>query len=107
MVLGFNSDSEVGTMNDYLAKNGHEWPQWFMGDERKKLQERFWVSGYPTNFLVGRDGRIISRSIRLGHGDSEEVIEAALKEAAPGDTDTGDTDTGDAGTGDAGGGRRK
>ena len=80
VILGFNSDSAVGKMNDYITKNGYDWSQWFMGDGLKDLENKYWVSGYPTNFLVGRDGKIITRSIRLGHGNGEELIKAALQQ---------------------------
>ncbi len=80
VVLGFNSDEAAEKMNEYITKNDYDWSQWFMGDGLKKLQNKYWVSGYPTNFLVGRDGKIITRSIRLGHGNGEEIIKAALQQ---------------------------
>jgi len=85
VILGFNSDSAAEQMNDYLTKNGYDWPQWFMGKDREALEERYWVSGYPTNLLVGRDGKILSRSIRLGDPASEQLIDTALKRAARGE----------------------
>lgn len=78
VVIGFNSDTEAKKMNDYIAEQGYSWSHWFMGDKTKELQNRYWVGGYPTNLLVGRDGRIVTRSIRLGDSKSEAVIRRAL-----------------------------
>ena len=30
VILGFNSDSAAGKMNDYITKNGYDWSQWFI-----------------------------------------------------------------------------
>jgi glutathione peroxidase-family protein len=85
VVLGFNSDDTEKKMNDYIAEKSYGWRQYFMGDATKDLQKKYWVSGYPTNFLVGRDGKIITRSMRLGHGNARQLIEKALAEGGDAD----------------------
>ena len=83
-VVGFNTDEKREDMQGYLDKNGFDaWPEWALGGTGNGQPERFWVSGYPTNILVGRDGRILAREIRL-HGKPDPMIEEALaKEVLP------------------------
>lgn len=79
VVLGFNSDRTVEKMTAYLKGKGYGgWSHFFMGKQRGAMQSRYWVSGYPTNFLVGRDGKIVSRGIRFGRGHGERLVKQAL-----------------------------
>ena len=79
-VIGFNSDKTEDEMTKFIEEKELEWPQHFMGKEMKTFQDKYWVSGYPTNFLLDHEGKIITRSIRLGHGDAEKQVEKALDE---------------------------
>lgn len=83
VVLGFNSDKEVGKMLNYIKEKDYGWSHWFMGEKQKPIEKQFWIDGYPTNFLIGRDGRIITRSLRVGRG-GEKQIEKALQQTNQG-----------------------
>ena len=84
VVVGFDSDDTVEKMNDYIAEKGYGWSQWFMGKQTEAQQDRYWVEGYPTNFLVGRDGKIVSRRVRFGHGaKGEAMLREALAKPSP------------------------
>ena len=80
LVIGVDFADKAETMREYLAKEGFEgWPQWFVGDRKKEITSQFWIAGYPTNILVGRDGRIHSRKLRFyEEGKGEAEIEKAL-----------------------------
>lgn len=89
VVIGFNSDTQRATMDEYLAKNGYGgWSHWPLGSTGHEIPQRFWVSGWPTNFLIGRDGRILSRRIRFGTPEAEAEVAAALAAPAPAGTET-------------------
>ena len=76
LVLGVDHDPRIEIMTDFLAQKGYDWPQWWIGDRRKEIHDQFWITLYPTEFLVGRDGKILTRTIRLPTGRPE--IEKAL-----------------------------
>ena len=99
VVLGINSDKKDDRekVMKLLQGSGYgKWSHYLMaddikGDEAKagkknaainSVTKRFWVRGWPTSFLVGKDGKIISRRLRFYNAEQKEksakLIEKAL-----------------------------
>lgn len=60
-------------LEKFLKKHPLAWPQ-IISDDKNKLIETYKISRFPTNVLVGPDGRVIARNL---HG---EVLERKLVE---------------------------
>jgi peroxiredoxin len=76
---GYNEDD--GTLRRYMKANGYTFRTLF--DAQNKVQKSYGVSGYPTFFVIGRDGKVAW----TGAGWAEQqgkVIEKAIKNALAG-----------------------
>ena len=60
-------------LEKFLKKRPLAWPQ-IISDDENKLIETYKITSFPTNVLVGPDGRVVSRNL---HG---EVLERKLAE---------------------------
>ncbi len=77
-IIGVSLDSERGELDSFLKKaDGMTWPQYFDGQGWKnKLALKYEVQGIPFDVLIGRDGKIIGKSLL---GDAlENAVAAAL-----------------------------
>lgn len=78
-VIGFNSDKTVEEMKSYIVEHGYDgWSHYFLGGYNSPIAKRYWVSGWPTNFLLDRDGKIITRHLRFGSDAGEKTVREAL-----------------------------
>lgn len=78
-IVGVDHDEDPAVMVESARRQGFTWPQWHAGDRRQEVADTFWVSGLPTNILVGRDGRIVWRGNHVPHGEEfTRLIETAL-----------------------------
>ena len=74
MATEFNSSLEDARA--FLDEHDITWPNAYAADES---MDAFQVRGYPTTFVIGRDGTIRWNSLQHGRSVSlEEAIEAAL-----------------------------
>lgn len=71
-IAGNQSPSQL---EKFLKKRPLAWPQ-IISDDENKLIETYNISSFPTNVLVGPDGRVIARNL---HG---EVLERKLAEVS-------------------------
>lgn len=60
-------------LEKFLRKRPLAWPQ-IISNDKNKLAENYNISGYPTNVLVGPDGRIVAKNL---HG---KVLKEKLAE---------------------------
>ncbi len=86
----------VGVMNDSLEdareaieQHNVDWKNWLEPDDNMPIHIRWNINSWPTTYLIGRDGKIISNRLR---GDRllerlEEVIES--ENAKPNDSPDG------------------
>ena len=85
VILGVNLDEEKADMDAYLKKTPMPFPM--VRDPKGRLAGKLDVSGIPTSYVVGPDGRI--RAIHEGFGwdatrrEYVEEIEAFLKSNPP------------------------
>ncbi len=63
------------SLEKFLKKRPLAWPQ-IISDDKNQLIETYKISSFPTNVLVGPDGRVVARNL---HG---EVLERKLGELA-------------------------
>jgi peroxiredoxin len=79
-IVGINLDEKPEAAREYVDKNGISWPNVFPPGgpgEANPVLRAYGVSGIPSYWLIGRDGRVIARDIPSAKLDQE--IEDALK----------------------------
>lgn len=79
MVVGINVSDSVGLVARFIKAKGFDYRLLFDGAD---VATAYHVGGYPTLYLIGRDGRILWR--QLGYSEEvdkelEEQIQAALR----------------------------
>jgi thiol-disulfide isomerase/thioredoxin len=86
-VVGVSLDSELSDLTDFLDKEKLPWVN-IVGEEKDgKLQfplaDKYGITGIPTTFFVGRDGKIVSQT--MGAGDPADLVKQVEKllEAKP------------------------
>jgi thiol-disulfide isomerase/thioredoxin len=86
-IIGISLDSERGKLEEYVAKEGIAWPQYFDGlGWDNELAGRYGIESIPATFLIGPDGTIVGTNLSetqlraqvaalLGGGDDMPVTE--------------------------------
>ncbi|MDB5035611.1 MAG: hypothetical protein JWQ98_2852 [Chlorobi bacterium] len=80
MILGVSLDNSLSAWKTYVAGNGMTWTQVLNGYSSKSgntAADRYHISAIPTQFLIGRDGKIIASGNYID--DLDGKIAAALK----------------------------
>ncbi len=76
-IVGISLDSDRAKLDDFVKEKGMKWPQHFDGKGWKnEISSGFGIRSIPAIWLVGKDGMIVSSSVR---GRLEEAVEAALE----------------------------
>ena len=78
MMIGIDpiDDPEKDEMADFLAKRGITYTILFA---ERELSDTYRIAGYPTLFLLDREGKIVEKHVGFGKG-MEEELEATLVE---------------------------
>ncbi|MBN1560480.1 TlpA family protein disulfide reductase [candidate division KSB1 bacterium] len=63
-ILSFAKSTRVDVLNKVISDNEMDWPHVILADE---ISEKFKISGYPTNILILKDGRICLRTGRVSY----------------------------------------
>lgn len=64
-IIGISLDESQEAMQSFVRAKGMKWPQYFDGKGwDNELARRYGVLRIPTNYLVGRDGRIIAMDLK-------------------------------------------
>jgi peroxiredoxin len=78
-IIGISLDSDRQAFENYVKKNGMEWPQYFDGKGwQNDLADKYKVRAIPATFLLDRNGKIRYRSLR--GPELESAIEKLLAE---------------------------
>jgi thiol-disulfide isomerase/thioredoxin len=78
VLISLSLDGDPQPAIDYVAKNDLKWVQGFLGDWSKtKVPEQFGVRGIPAYFLIGPDGKLITKT--LSGNNLKREVEAALR----------------------------
>ena len=62
-MISLSSDNDVETAKKCIEENKLEWHQGFIG-RSSKVQSAYYVSGIPSVFLVGPDGKVVAKNLR-------------------------------------------
>ena len=79
-IIGVSLDDEESELRDYLKENDIQWRQIY-SDERWKddpLAQRYEITGVPEQWLIDRDGKLITHKAR--GEDLERLVLEALKD---------------------------
>jgi thiol-disulfide isomerase/thioredoxin len=83
-MVSLSLDNNPGAPKDFAAKNDLKWIQGFLGKwADSKVTPLYGVEGIPSIFLIGPDGKIVSRDLR---GEAiKEAVGNALGHVMPKD----------------------
>lgn len=78
-IIGVSLDDEETVLRDYIQENGIQWRQISSGErwENDPLAQQFKVTGVPEQWLIDRDGKLITHKAR--GEELEELVVEALK----------------------------
>lgn len=75
VIVGVDMREKVDEVKLFTGSNGYDWT--FVIDSDGQVTDRYFVSGIPSHFFVGKDGLI--KSIRVGEMTSGEMEENVSK----------------------------
>jgi len=79
-IIGVSLDDEESALRDYLKENDIQWRQIYSGErwEEDPLAQQFKITGVPEQWLIDRDGKLITHKAR---GEKlEQLVLEALKD---------------------------
>jgi thiol-disulfide isomerase/thioredoxin len=69
-IIGISLDSNKGSLESYIEKNGMAWPQYFDGKGwENEIGAEYGIRSIPATFLIGKDGEVAAVNLR---GDALE-----------------------------------
>jgi hypothetical protein len=74
--------NDIKKVRDFVSKNKIPWMQATQESIEKLVKERFLVFAYPTEVLIGRDGKIITMEVR-GDNLAKTLEKLLAEESAP------------------------
>lgn len=77
-LLGINSDGDRSVVNKILKEQGISWRQGLEGSTQGPLAKRFNVSGWPTIYILDKNGVIRHRDLR--DQEMEDAVKKLLEE---------------------------
>ncbi|GAB5451458.1 MAG: TlpA disulfide reductase family protein [Halioglobus sp.] len=84
-VIGINVDDDPQKAIDFAAEHGIEFP--LVSDESRAVSRQYRVAGYPTHYIVGRDGRVHFSALGFTQDDAVAVtveVQTLLRGSADG-----------------------
>ena len=83
-LIGVNSDGDAPKVREILEQEGITWRQAVDGRSAGPWARAWYVSSWPTSYLIDAEGVIRARDLR-GEATKEKVLEvlAELKEGPP------------------------
>ena len=79
-IIGVSLDDEESALRDYIKENDIQWRQIYSGErwENDPLAQQFKITGVPSQWLIDRDGKLITHKAR--GEDLERLVVEALKD---------------------------
>ena len=79
-IIGVSLDDEKSALRDYIKENDLQWRQVFSGKTWRDdpLAQQYNITGVPSQWLIDRDGKLISHKAR--GEDLERLVVEALKD---------------------------
>ncbi|MHC4180311.1 MAG: peroxiredoxin family protein [Planctomycetota bacterium] len=76
VVISVSFDKDAATARKFANKKKMTWPQvWVKGGNQSRLAELYGVAGIPATFLVGPDGKVVTKDLR-----GEKLITTVARE---------------------------
>lgn len=75
-IIGIVGDSPSQSLEELIDKQGINWPQ-ILSDETNEITKKYGINGYPTTFLLDKEGTIIAKNLR--GTELEEKILSLIK----------------------------
>lgn len=78
-IIGVSLDDEKSALRNYIKENNIQWQQIYSGErwENDPLAQQFKITGVPEQWLIDRDGKLISHKAR--GEDLKQLVVEALK----------------------------
>ena len=78
-IIGVSLDDEKSALRDYIKENDIQWRQIYSGErwENDPLAQQYNITGVPAQWLIDRDGKLITHKAR--GEDLEQLVVEALK----------------------------
>ncbi len=86
-MVSLSADNDVETAKKCIEENQLEWHQGFIG-RSSKVRSDYYVSGIPSVFLVGPDGKVVAKNLR------DQAIVTALREVLGSSAESSDASGG-------------
>ena len=77
-VVGISGDQERAKLDEYLLTEKLPWIQLYDNNGQNAAMEKYAIASFPTTFLIGKDGKVISLSAR--GPELEKLLKAQLGE---------------------------
>jgi thiol-disulfide isomerase/thioredoxin len=77
-IIGIHNGEDTTSVKKFISQHKMNWNQTIEGDDGP-IQKLFRIKGYPTYFLIGKNGTIISNTLRPGEELSRNIV-AGLKD---------------------------
>ena len=77
-IIGIHNGEDTASVRKFISEHKMNWNQTIEGDNGSILK-LFRIKGYPTYFLIGKNGSIISNNLRPGDELSKTIL-TALKD---------------------------
>jgi peroxiredoxin len=70
-IIGINGEDAESPLRSFLAEKNMTWPQTIQDKDDDPIHKLYGVAGFPAYYLIGRDGKLVSR---LQAGGAEEEL---------------------------------
>ena len=71
-IIGINGEDAESPLRSFLTEKNMTWPQTIQDKDDGPIHKLYRVAGFPAYYLIGRDGKLVSR-LQAG-GDEEELF---------------------------------
>lgn len=82
MILAVNRGDRADAIKEYVAKGKWTFPILHADGDIEPVDAiaaRYGVTGYPTNFVIGKDGKVAARCLGFDEIRLRKALDAALK----------------------------
>jgi hypothetical protein len=79
-IIALNGSDDLATISKYIKENNFTFQIGMReGDKPYNADTQFGVEAYPTNYLIGADGKILFRCVGFDEEGIKKALEKALK----------------------------
>lgn len=71
-IIGIHNGKDTSTVRKFISERGMNWTQ-TIEEESGAIQRLFRINGWPTYYLIGKDGNILTNNLRPGESLTKEI----------------------------------